>query len=89
MSRHNESDRTVTLRRLHELIAALDRRVPQVERMGESVIARDGRALRDKAFQRIAELESKRRNQPDLSLVTLPNQDVDVAKRQLARRLGF
>ena len=52
------SDRTRKLRHLHELIAALDRRVPQVERIGEIDIARQGRALRDKALQRIAELEA-------------------------------
>jgi hypothetical protein len=43
---------------LHELIAALDRRVPHVERIGEIEIAREGRALREKALQRIAELEA-------------------------------
>jgi hypothetical protein len=43
---------------LHELIAALDRRVPHVERIGETDIAREGRALREKALQRIAELEA-------------------------------
>jgi hypothetical protein len=53
-----ESDRTRKLRHLHELIAALDRRVPHVERIGEIDIARDGRALREKALQRIAELEA-------------------------------
>jgi hypothetical protein len=53
-----ESDRTLKLRHLHELIAALDRRVPHVERIGEPEIAREGRALREKALQRIAELEA-------------------------------
>ena len=53
-----ESDRTRKLRHLHELIAALDRRVPHVERIGEIEIAREGRALREKALQRIAELEA-------------------------------
>ena len=53
-----QSDRTRKLRHLHELIAALDRRVPQVERIGEIDIAREGRTLRDKALQRIAELEA-------------------------------
>jgi hypothetical protein len=53
-----ESDRTRKLRHLHELIAALDRRVPRVERIGETEIARQGRALREKALQRIAELEA-------------------------------
>jgi hypothetical protein len=53
-----QSDRTRKLRHLHELIAALDRRVPHVERIGEIEIAREGRALREKALQRIAELEA-------------------------------
>jgi hypothetical protein len=53
-----ESDRARQLRHLHELIAALDRRVPHVERVGEIEIARDAHALRQKALQRIAELEA-------------------------------
>lgn len=53
-----QSDRMRKLRHLHELIAALDRRVPHVERTGENEIAREGRALREKALQRIAELEA-------------------------------
>ena len=53
-----ESHRTRKLRHLHELIAALDRRVPHVERIGEIEIAREGRALREKALRRIAELEA-------------------------------
>jgi hypothetical protein len=53
-----QSDRTRKLRHLHELIAALDRRVPHVERIGEIEIAREGRALREKALQRIAVLEA-------------------------------
>jgi hypothetical protein len=39
------------------LIAALDRRVPHIERSGEAAIARDAAALREKALKRIAELE--------------------------------
>jgi hypothetical protein len=54
----DQSDRTRKLRHLHELIAALDRRVPQVERLGEIQIARQGQALREKALQRIAELNA-------------------------------
>jgi hypothetical protein len=42
---------------LLELIAALDRRVPHVERMGEASIARDAEALREKARRRLEELE--------------------------------
>jgi hypothetical protein len=44
---------------LRELIAALDRRVPQVERAGEVSIARDAAALKAKALRRIAELEAE------------------------------
>ncbi|MGH9236986.1 MAG: hypothetical protein ACRD3G_03015 [Vicinamibacterales bacterium] len=43
-------------RELEELIAALDRRVPRVERAGEAAIARDAAALREKAVNRLAEL---------------------------------
>jgi hypothetical protein len=45
-------------RALHELIAALDRRVPRVERAGESAIAREAAALRAKAVKRLSELEA-------------------------------
>jgi len=44
-------------RELHELIAALDRRVHRVEQAGEADIARDAAALREKAVQRLRELE--------------------------------
>jgi hypothetical protein len=43
-------------RDLEELIAALDRRVPRVEHVGEAAIARDAAVLRARAFQRLAEL---------------------------------
>ena len=43
-------------RELEELIAALDRRMPHVERAGEAAIARDAAALREKAVKRLAEL---------------------------------
>jgi len=46
-------------RELEELIAALDRRVPRVERAGEAIIARDAAALRAKAIDRLAELSSQ------------------------------
>lgn len=42
---------------LYELIAALDRRVPHVERVGEVAIARAAAALRGEALRRIATLE--------------------------------
>jgi hypothetical protein len=49
--------RNELIRELHELIAALDRRVPQVERAGEASMARDAAALKVKALKRIAALE--------------------------------
>jgi hypothetical protein len=45
------------LRHLQELVAALDRRVPQIERAGEIDIAHDTAVLKAKALERIAELE--------------------------------
>lgn len=52
-----ESTRAQVVRELHELIAALDRRVPHVERAGEVAIARAAAALRLEALKRIEELE--------------------------------
>ena len=43
---------------LREVIAALDRRVPRVERKGEASIARDSAALRAQACTRLATLEA-------------------------------
>ena len=45
------------IRHLRELIAALDKRQPQIERVGEADIARDAAALKKKALQRLAELQ--------------------------------
>jgi hypothetical protein len=42
---------------LLELVAALDSRVPRLEREGERDIARDAHELRRAALKRIAELE--------------------------------
>jgi hypothetical protein len=52
-------DRARAQRHLRELIAALDRRLPQVERCGEAEIARAATALRKKAEQRLADLEAE------------------------------
>ena len=52
-----ETARRRTVRKLHELIAALDSRVPQVQRAEEDSIARAAAALRTEAGQRIEELE--------------------------------
>jgi hypothetical protein len=54
-----EEDRMRTLRDLRELIAALDRRVPHIERDGEIAIARIASDLRERALARIAELEAE------------------------------
>jgi hypothetical protein len=48
--------RAQKVRELYELVAALDRRVPQVERVGEDSIARAAAALRTEALQRIEAL---------------------------------
>jgi hypothetical protein len=46
-------------RELVELIAALDRRVPRCEQVGEAAIARDAAALRSKALDRLAQLAAE------------------------------
>lgn len=51
-----EADRRL-IRRLRELIEALDSRVPHLEREGEIGIAGDASALRARALDRIARLE--------------------------------
>lgn len=50
------SDQTL-INDLLELVSALDRRVPRLEREGERAIARDADGLRRAALKRIAELE--------------------------------
>ena len=49
--------RAQTVREVLELIAALDRRVPHVERVGEISIAGAASALKLEALKRIEELE--------------------------------
>jgi hypothetical protein len=60
MSQRSNEDTTRrrTVRELRELIAALDRRVPQVERAGEVSIARAAAELKAEALQRIRDLEA-------------------------------
>ena len=48
---------------LRELVEALDRRLPRVERVGESEIARDAAALRARAVSRLRELTTE--DQPE------------------------
>ena len=59
--------RSHAVRELLELIAALDRRVPQAQRAGEASIARDAAALKARALKRINELEREqpRAGRPD------------------------
>ena len=45
------------IRHLRELIAALDRRLPRIEGIGEADIARDAEALKNRALQRLTELQ--------------------------------
>jgi hypothetical protein len=52
-----DSPRAHTIRELRELVEALDRRIPQVHRVGEASIARASAALRTAAMKRIEELE--------------------------------
>jgi hypothetical protein len=51
--------RSQPARELQELIAALDRRVPHIERAGEASIARDAAALRAMAVKRLADLAAE------------------------------
>lgn len=48
-----------TVSRLHDVIAALDRRVPHAERRSEAAIASDAADLRTKALARLALLERR------------------------------
>ena len=59
MSDTPQNDKTKQqIRHLRELIAALDKRVPRIERAGEATIARDAAALKKKALERLAELQA-------------------------------
>ena len=53
-----QQDRIRLIHRLEELIASLDSRVPHLEREGEIQIAREAAALRDKAMQRLEQLQT-------------------------------
>lgn len=50
------SDRERIVAELRELVEALDRRGPHVERLGEVGIAREAAALRNEAAKRLGEL---------------------------------
>lgn len=53
----NHAERQRTIRHLRQLIDALDRRVPHIERAGEAQIARDAAELKEKALERLKALE--------------------------------
>lgn len=44
---------------LYQLIEALDRRVPRIERIGEAQIVRDAAELRERAVSLIRKIEGK------------------------------
>jgi len=51
-----------TISDLREFVAAIDRRLPQVERSGEAFIARAAMLLREQALRRIADIETQMRS---------------------------
>lgn len=57
VTRENMVETKTTIVQLSELIAAIDRRLPQVERAGEAAIANAAMRLRTEAAKRIVELE--------------------------------
>lgn len=56
-SRDVATNRARIIGELNELVAALDRRVPHVDRVGKVGIARAAAELRSEALKRIEELE--------------------------------
>src|SRR5688572_22639432 len=65
-------DRPV-LSRLRELIAALDRRAPHLERAGERRIARDAAHLKALAEERISQIEAPGGDGPAKGVMTCPS----------------
>ena len=61
----NEVDVATELRHLRELIAALDRRVAQLERHDEVAIASDAARMKEDALKRIAFLGGSPRWSPE------------------------
>jgi hypothetical protein len=51
------NERTRAIRHLRQLIDALNRRVPHIERAGETTIARDAAELMKQALKRLKALE--------------------------------
>lgn len=59
-------------RELYELIQALDRRMPRIERAGEASIARDAAAIRAKAVARLGRLAFENTGEVVTRFETLP-----------------
>ena len=59
MTREMVVEMKTTIVQLVELVAAIDRRLPQVERSGEAAIANAAMHLRIEATKRIVELEAE------------------------------
>jgi hypothetical protein len=57
MKAGTEAERQRAIRHLRQLIEALNRRVPHIERAGEAKIARDAAELMEKALERLKVLE--------------------------------
>jgi hypothetical protein len=62
MNDNSPPDRDGVVAALRELVEAIDRRVPHVERVGEAHIAREAAALRKEAAKRIEELLTMERD---------------------------
>ena len=60
MSPDNRDSSRALVQHLQELIEALERRVPHIEREGELDIAREAASLKALAVARLAELERER-----------------------------
>jgi hypothetical protein len=56
----DEADRQRAIRHLRQLIVALNRRVPHIERAGEAKIASDAAELMEKALERLKDLEEQK-----------------------------
>jgi len=57
MTSTGDDERKRAIRHLRQLIEALNRRVPHIERVGEAKIARDAEELMKQALKRLKALE--------------------------------
>ena len=56
---NDDAERQRAIRHLRQLIDALNRRVPHIERAGEAAIARDAAELMKQALKRLKALEKQ------------------------------